>query len=271
MEYIFNELHASGIDVAQLAKTAAFFIGGALLISSLSRFIFGRQSAVSNAVSSSVGILFIYIATATVLAFGTELEQFRPFLAPLPFVQIEGSELMLFSFTGATEQEISAQLLNMVILAFLVNLMDSILPRGRNVFLWFCLRCVTVLASMLCHWALSGLLDATVPHVIAQNAPTILLGILILLIAVGALKLLVSLALMTVNPVIAALYNFFFANMIGLQLTKSLLTTTLLSALVWGLGQIGVTAIPVAAEALTAYAPFLGVLAALWYLINRIL
>lgn len=271
MESILNELNAMDIDLQQLAITVIAFAGASLVLGFLGRMIFGQRSALSNAVSSAIGILFIYVATACVLAFGTELEQFRPFLSPLPFVQIEGEELRLFIFDGADTQAICSQLLSMVILAFLVNLLDTWLPRGKNIITWFIFRCATVALAMLAHWFVTDLFTTLLPDVIAQNAPTILLGILIVMLAVGALKFIVGAAIATVNPVIAALYTFFFANVIGRQLSKAVLSTAILAALVLALNYAGVAAIPVGAAALTAYVPFLALLAVLWYIVNQIL
>jgi hypothetical protein len=123
---------------------------------------------------------------------------------------------------------------------------------------------------MAAHWIVCQLLTAFLPDVIVTNASMILLGILILMLAVGAFKFLVGAALATINPIIGVLYTFFFANMIGKQLTKSVLTTALLTALVYAMNEIGILTISIAVSALIAYLPFLIILAVAWYLINKI-
>lgn len=258
------------IDPAQLALTAAGFMAATLLLSSLGHAMAGQNSLLTNAASSAIGILFIYIATVIVMTVGGDLEQFRPYLSPLPFIQIEGDALHLFPFTTADYQTICNEILSMVILAFLVNLLDTWIPRGQSILTWFVFRCATVLLAILAHWGVTDLISTMIPDVIANNASTILLGLLAIMLAVGCLKFLVGFAIATINPIIAALYTFFFANAIGRQLSKAVLTTALLMALVWGLEAIGVTVIPIAITTLTGYLPFLGLLAALWYLINKI-
>ena len=87
----------------------------------------------------------------------------------------------------------------------------------------------------------------------------------------GALKIVVGAILTTVNPVIGGLYTFFFATAIGKQVTKAMLTTLLLGALVWGLHRIGLSVIFFAGAALTAYIPVLLLLIGLWYLVTKVL
>ena len=158
-----------------------------------------------------------------------------------------------------------------MILSFLVNLLDTWLPKGEHPVSWFIWRCLTVVLSILAHWFVTGLMDSLLPEVIAQNAPTILLGVLILMLAVGALKFVVGAALAMVNPIIGALYTFFFANFIGKQLSKAVLSTALLTSLVWAMNEFGITVLSISTAALVAYIPFLVVLVVVWYVCNRIL
>lgn len=269
MDQILTYLPES-IDPAQLALTAGGFLAATLLISSLGRALLGQNSALTNAASSAIGILFIYVATVVVMTVGGDLEQFRPYLSPLPFVTIDDALLRLFVFDGADLNLICDQILSMVILAFLVNLLDTWIPRGNHIITWFLLRCATVVLAIMAHWGVTELIAAVIPDVIANNAATILLGLLVVMLAVGCLKFLVGFAIATVNPIIAALYTFFFANVVGRQFSKAVLTTALLTALVWALNAIGMTVIPIDLSALTGYMPFLAVLAVLWYIVNQI-
>ena len=270
MDQILTYLPDS-IDPAQLALAAAGFMAATLLLSSLGRALLGQNSALTNAASSAIGILFIYVATVAVMTIGGELEQFRPYLSPLPFIRIEDSALHLFSLISAEYHAVCDQILSMVILAFLVNLIDTWIPRGGNMLTWFLFRCATVVLAILAHWGATEMITASFPDVITDNAATILLGLLAVMLAVGSLKFIVGIALATVNPIIAALYTFFFANVVGRQLSKAVLTTALLTALVWCLNAIGLTVIPIDLSALSGYVPFLALLAALWYFVNKIL
>lgn len=259
------------VDPAQLALTAIGFLSAVLLLSSLGNALLGKDSPLSGAASSAVCILFVYVATVAVMTIGGELEQFRPYLSPLPFIKIEDSELRLFLFHTASSSEICSQVLSMVVLAFLVNLLDTVIPRGGNILTWFLFRCATVVLSILAHWAAINMVSPILPDVVLENAPMVLLGLLVVMLAVGSLKFFVGFALATVNPIIGGLYTFFFANIVGQQLSKAVLTTALLGALVYALNSIGLSTISVALPALSGYLPLLVILAAIWYLINKIL
>lgn len=271
MDQFLNEFMDGGFDMGTFLTAALIFAAGSLILGFLGRLLFGQDSPLANAVSSAIGILFIYFATVTVITVGGELEQFRQFLSPLPFISIEDETLSLFLFEGSAHNLICQQILSMVVLSFLVNLLDTWLPRGEHILTWFFWRCATVILSILAHWAFTGVMEVILPDVIAQNAPTILLAILALMLAVGALKFLVGAAIATVNPIIGVLYTFFFANFIGRQLSKAMLSTALLTGLVWALNEFGIVTLSVSAAALAAYLPFLAVLLAVWYVVNRIL
>ena len=87
----------------------------------------------------------------------------------------------------------------------------------------------------------------------------------------GALKLLVGVVLSTVNPLIGALYTFFFATVVGKAITRAVFTTGILAVLIMVLKYMGIAIISIAASALVAYIPLLLLLLILWYVINRLL
>ncbi len=268
METIVNYFDSLGLDFWYLLKIGGILLLGTLLTSLFGRFIFGKKSALNNAVSSAIGILFIYALTVVVKSFGA---QFESFLSPLPYVTISGDTLLLFSFSGSDYTIICSQVLSMIILAFLVNLVDGWLPRGKNVITWVFFRCLTVLVAVFLHLIVTGLFTTYLPEGIVTYAPAILLALLLLMLLTGALKILVGVALSTVNPLIAALYTFFFANVIGKQITKAVLTTTLLTGLVLALQYFGIESVSIASAALIAYIPFVIVLVILWYIVCRVL
>lgn len=260
----FNSIH---VDFDTFWKAALILLLGTLLLSTFGRFVFGKRSVLNSATSSAIGIVFIYAVTVVL---GSAGAQFAKFIAPLPFVSFSGEEMILFSFEGAHYTTICSQVLSMIILAFLVNLADGWLPRGNNIFSWVFFRCLTVVIGLIMHLVVIQLFATYLPEGIVMYAPTILLAILVLLILTGALKIIVGAIIATVNPIIGGLYTFFFANIIGKQITKAVLTTALLTALVYGLQCIGLSVISIATAALTAYIPLMILLIILWYLVIRI-
>ena len=268
MESLSALLESIDFDFPTFAKAALLLAVGSLLLGTIGRFVFGKRSALNHSVSSAIGILFVYAATIALYSAGAE---FQRLIAPLPFIQLDGENVRIFVFQGTDYTVICSEVLNMIILAFLANLIDTWLPRGKNLFTWFFFRCLTVVLAIILELAVNYLFTTYLPQGLVTYAPTILLWLLLILLAVGALKFLVGAVLVSVSPVVAAFYTFFFASVVGKQLSKAVLTTLLLSVLVWGLNYLGCTVVSIATAALIAYIPFLILLLAVWYIVNQVL
>ena len=267
MESIVNYFKSFNLDIGAFLRANCMLIGAFLLLALVGRFVFGKKSVLCHSVSSAIGVFFVYALTIVLCNAGTE---FQKFIAPLPLVSIENETMTLFSF----QQDytiVCAEVLSMIILAFLMNLADGWLPVGKKIFSWVFFRCLGVVLALFLHLVVTGLLTAYLPEGLITYAPTILLGILVLMLLTGALKFLVGLVLTSVNPLIAALYTFFFANAIGKQVTKAMLTTAILVGLVLILQKMGIVAISVASAALAAYIPLILLVLVLWYIIGKLL
>ncbi|MBE6943058.1 MAG: hypothetical protein E7453_02180 [Ruminococcaceae bacterium] len=239
---------------------------GSAILGGVGRLIFGKRSLLGTSVSSAIAIVFLYALTAVLLALGAKYARFT---APLPFVTIDGDVLTFFTFANKDHATVSVQLLNMVILAFVVNLADRFLPRGKNIFVWLLMRVLTVCFGLIAHLLVTILLGSLIPEGIAQYASTILLVILGVMLLTGALKFIVGIALGALNPLIGALYTFFFANIVGKLLTRSALTTAILALLIFGLESLGIHTISIALDSLLLYIPYGAGLLGLWYLCNK--
>ena len=254
-------------DIYTIGKTALVLLLGTILLSVFGRFVFGKRSILNSAVSSAIGIVFIYTISILLRSAGV---QYQNFIIPLPFIRISGNSAYLFSFQGSHYTAICGQLLSMIILSFLVNLADGWIPKGKSVFTWLFFRCLTVLIGYIMHLIVVGLFSTYLPDGIVTYAPVVLLALLILLLLTGALKILVGAFLTTVNPIIGGLYTFFFASIIGKQITKAILTTAILSAFIIALQYFGIAIISITASALLAYVPILLCLVILWYIVYKV-
>ena len=268
MESVISYFRDLPIDFLSLLKTGGILLLGVLAVSLLGRFVFGKKSVLSSAVSSAIGIVFIYAITVVLESTGAQLQML---VAPLPFASLVGDDLVLFTFRGADYTVICSQVLSMIVLSFLVNLADGWLPAGKRLLGWIFFRCLTVIIGYALHLLVVWLFTAFLPQELVTYAPTILLALLILMLLTGALKLVVGAALTTVNPLIAAFYTFFFANVVGKQITRAILTTALLAGLVMLLNYLGCGVICIASAALIAYIPFLILLIAAWYIVTKAL
>ena len=259
-----RQLFAS-IDFDHFWKALLVLAAGTIVLGTVGRFAFGKRSALNHSISSAIGILFVYAATVVLYSMGA---RYQAFIAPLPFVSFSGTEMTLFNFFAADYTLICTQILSMIILAFLANLFDGILPKGKKLLGWLFFRCLTVVLAMAAHLAVDWLFTTYLPQGLVTYAPTIVLGLLLLLLAVGALKIVIGALLATVNPLIGAFYTFFFATIVGKALSKAILTAAILTAIILGLNYIGVAAVSIASAGLVAYVPFLVILVAIWYVIG---
>ena len=257
------------MDLGSTLKFLAMFTAGFLLLGILGRMLLGRRSGANHALSSAVGILFIY-------AFSVAIYAFRPWnledlISPLPFTAFSGEYLVLFPLRSAELNSVCFELVSMLILAFLVNLLDSLLPQGKSVLGWYFLRFVTVILAILAHLLVRWGIASYMPGVLLEYAPMILLGVLGVMLALGVLNLLLGLVLTVANPILGGIYAFFFSNLVGRQLTRAVGTTAVLTGLVYLMEHFGITALCITQSALISCAPLLLVVLILWYLIGHVL
>lgn len=263
-----NSLLPNGIKVESYLLYALVLVAAVVIFGLIGRVLFGKKSVLSQAVSSAISILFIYAVTIVVISLGADLHFL---IAPLPFITINGEYMNIFQYEGVHYTLICEQVLSMIILAFLANLTNGWLPTGKKLFSWLFFRAISVLLAMVLHVIVTSLLQAFLPEGLLVWAPVVLLGLLVVLMLVGALKFLVGAALTTVNPLIGILYTFFFANIVGKQLSKAVLTAGILAAIVYALNYFGATAIFIASAALVAYIPFVILLLIAWYIVGHLL
>lgn len=270
METVLNFLRGlipEGFDTAAFTRTSLIVCVAVLAISIIGRLLFGKRSTLNSSVSSAISILFIYATTVVIYSTGVNLQYL---LSPLPFVSLEGEYLKVFVFKGTHYTLICSQLVSMVILAFLTNLANDWLPKGKHLISWFIFRCLSVVLAMALHLLVTAIMNRYLPQGFLEYAPTILLVLLVLMMAVGSLKLLVGFLLTAVSPLIAVLYTFFFANVIGKALTKAVLTTALIAGIVYLLNYLGIFSLFIGASILLAYLPLLLVLLVLWWIAGRL-
>ncbi len=262
--YLPTEL--SFTDVAQFML---YFAAASLILGIISRVVLGKRSSLSHSLSSVMGILYVYITTIT-------LYIFKPWnldilLSPLPFATFSDHYLILLPLTDLQLPTLCEELLSLIILAFLVNLIDTFMPLGENIFSWFLLRLITVLLCFALHLAASWAFHTYLPHNLLDYAPMILLALLTVMILSGVVTLILGLVISVSNPFLGAMYSFFFSNVIGKQLSKAFFTTAILCAILYLMGTLGLVVIIISPTALLTYIPLAIAMLVLWYLIGYLL
>lgn len=257
------------VDIISTLIFVGFFGLALLIISMLARFLLGKNSSLNHAISSSLGILSIYVVSVVIYTFNPG--NLTRYLSPLPFVTFAEDKLALFSFLGNDFPAICYQVLSMIVLAFLVNLIDNYIPKGTKVLGWFVYRFFSVLAAMALHYMVNRFIDTFIPGIMEGYAPMILVCILLFMLSMGFLKLILGLLLTAVNPIFGAIYAFFFSNKIGKQLSKAVLSTMIICVFFFVLEYFGYSVIPISAVALDSYIPLGVCLLLLWFIIGHVL
>ncbi len=268
VQQVLQQAEQVRVTAIQYAKFVAILIFGILFISSFTRFLFGKKAQVNLAVTSAVEIFCVYVINTVVYALGLQLQEF---ITPLPFVAMVEDYLIIYPILSAEFTDICHHVLKLLIIAFLVNLVNEFVPKGKHVITWFLLRLITVVVSVGVIYVAELLLTTYVPQGLAQIAPTVLLCVLVALVLLGAMKILVGAALAFLDPITAALYTFFFSNFIGRALAKAMVSTALLTAVVVLLDVLEIAVVHIAASVLTAYIPLLLIVLVLWYIVGHIL
>ena len=247
----------------------ALFAGFFLFLTVLGRLILGKHSSLNHTISSAMGLLFLY-------AFFLVLYTFQPFsllelLSPLPFLVFAGDSVMLISFQSGAFSVLCHELLSLIILTFLINLVDTLMPAGEGVFSWLLLRLMTILGCFGLHLVVSWAFRTYLPDVLVTYAPAILLGILATMLFSGIISLVFGLIIAITNPFLGAMYSFFFSTLVGKQLSKALFTTGIVCGILYLMEHFGLVVILVSPAALLTYIPLALALLVLWFLIGHLL
>ena len=259
----------SEIDFISVAQFLLYFAAASLVLGSISRVVLGKRSSLSHALSCVMAVLFIY--TVTVVLYTFKPWNLDILLSPLPFVTFSGHYLIVHPILDLQFPALCTELLSLVILSFLINLVDTLLPEGEGAFRWLLLRLITVLGSFALHLVVSWAFRTYLPDALVTYAPTILLGILLVLLASGIVSLLLGLVIAITSPFLGAMYSFFFSNILGKQISKSIFTAGVICGVLYLLEHFGLVVILITPAALLTYIPLALVLLGLWFLIGRVL
>lgn len=257
------------VDLMSAAQFMLYFSAINLILGVMGRMVLGKRSSLNLSVSSALGILFIYALTVVIYTFHPwKLEML---LSPLPFAAFHGDYLILMPISDLQFPALCGQILSLLVLAILVNLVDTFMPKGKNVFLWLLFRLMTIAACMGLHLTVNWAFRTYLPNILVTYAPMILLLALCFCLLSGLVNLLLGLVIASANPFLGAMYTFFFSNIVGKQVSKAVFSSAIICAVLYLLDLFGYTVICISAAALLTYLPLALVLLLLWYLIGSVL
>lgn len=259
----------SEIDFMSMAQFLLYFAAASLVLGGISRMVLGRRSSLSHSLSSVMAVLFIY--TVTVIIYTFKPWNLDILLSPLPFVTFSEHYLIIHPITDLTFPALCTQLLSLLILTFLINLVDTLIPEGEGAVGWLLLRLITVLGSFALHLLVSWAFRTYLPEALVTYAPMVLLGILLILLGSGVVSLMMGLVIAITSPFLGAMYSFFFSNIVGKQISKSIFTGGVICGILWLMEHFGLVVILITPAALLTYIPLALILVGLWFLIGHLL
>lgn len=268
IQQILDIVLPANFDPAKYFMSLLISIIGIIVVVGIFRLCFGKGSILNGAISSAIAIVSLYALNILIYSFGSK---FTFLFEPLPFVSVSAEQLTVFPIMGASFELICAEVMNMMILAFLMNLLETWLPKGEKIWSWFCFRFLALSLALCLNYCISLLLNSVLQENALTAAPLVLLGIVLVAFALACLKMLIGGALTFINPLLGLFHSFFFKQDIGKQLMRAMVTTLLLTTLVYVLNYLSYTEIAIAAVAVVTYLPVILLGLALWYIISKFL
>lgn len=268
IQQILDIVLPANFDPAQYFMNLLIAIIGILVVVGIFRLCFGKGSLLNAAISSSIAILSIYAINVLIYSFGSKLQIL---FDPLPFVSVSEDYLTVFPIFDASFPAICKEIVDMMILAYLMNLLETWLPKGEKIWSWFGFRFLALALAVCLNFCINLFMNSVFQESTLESAPLILLGIIAAAFLLGCLKLIIGGALTFLNPLLGLFYGFFFSKEIGKQLRRAMFTTALLTALVCVLNYFSYTAVSIAAVAVLTYLPIILLGLILWYIIAKFL
>lgn len=257
------------IDFMGVAQFLLYFAAASLVLGIISRVVLGKRSSLSHSLSSVMAVLFIY--TITVVIYTFKPWNLDILLSPLPFASFSDHYLIIHPITDLTFTALCTELLSLLILTFLINLVDTLIPQGEGIVSWLLLRLITILACFALHLLVSWAFRTYLPDALVTYAPMVLLSVLLVLLASGVISLVLGLVIAITSPFLGAMYSFFFSNIVGKQISKAIFTSGVLCAIFYLMDHFGFVVILITPAALLTYIPLALILLALWFLIGHLL
>ena len=235
-------------DMIQIPQPYAFLIYWLLFLNLLS-FLLKKAKKAPNmklAFNAALSIAIMYLACLLIYTF--EPAGLQHYLAPLPFLELKEKtiSLVIYSFTESGKFDFPAlcsQILSMLVLAFLVNQIYQFKPGNLKVPGWIVFRFFSTVFCIGVHFALYKVLQKILSMIpsdsfIAILLPYLPIGLLCFILFIfilGWVKSMMNRFFEKINPAFEGLYGFFFSNKFGVNVTRAIYTTFLLTVFTYGL------------------------------------
>lgn len=235
-------------------------------------------------IATGISILIMYVVCMLIYKFNPA--GLQEFLAPLPFVEFQEDSVHLLVYELRDDGLIHmppfcSRVASMLLLAFLVNQIYAFTPQKLKTPAWLVLRFFSTMFAIGIHYGVDKVLkkaiglipDNTFWKTILPFLPIAILGAILALFLLGAIKGPMKHFFTEINPTFEGLSGFFFKNKFGTNITRAIWSTFFLTVFAFGLQQLsvrlfGTAAVAIGAFALTGGLVVLIVLVLLWIMVG---
>lgn len=264
-------LFPEGYDLNLMFRSMVTIFGVVALAAVVIRFVFKTASAYLHALSSAMAILFFYLFN--ILLYPVLPSLFGEVLKLLPLIDVtaDGVAVHAIEFGLLSLPELSKEFLPVLIFSGILIVMDDVVPDAKNTPSWILLQFALVCAACIFYWAFQTFIDMIDLDFMEQYAPTIVFCVLFTFVTMGILKIIFTLMLVTVSPLLGAVGAWFATSMMGKALGKSVLCAILLCGISVYLNNVGLGTIAFADLSLMVYVPYMIIVLVLWVLTGHFL
>lgn len=257
-------LFPEGFDPNQMFWSVISLIGVVSLAGIVIKFFFRTATAYLHALSSAMAILFFYLVN--ILLYPMLPDIFGKVLEILPLIDVteEGVTLHTIQVGLRYLPELSREFLPILIFSGILIVLDDLIPDAKNTPSWILLQFAIVCATCIFYSVFEKMLGILPLGFMDQYAPVILFCVLFTFVAMGILKIIFTLMLVSVSPLLGAVGAWFSTSPMGKILGKAVLCAVLVCAVFIYLTGIGMGTILFAEVSALIYVLYMVILLGLW-------
>lgn len=270
IDHLNDALDTLNLDSFSVQNGVVLFFSIAaflLLIGFVFRILFSAHCTPNRVISGTLEILFLYIFT--VFIYAVNPWHLSKYLSPLPFAYFRQDLLILSSVGSDSFSALSADILSLIILSFIVHLTYYLLPTGKHFFRWIFWRFTSLLLIIFLSLTVNYAISTFIPEGIASYAPIVVISILAATLILSLFNPLLCVIFTVANPVFGILYTFFFSNAIGKQLTKAVFTSILILFIFYIADYTGLAVISIGGNNIWGYIPIFLSMLGVWFIFDN--
>lgn len=247
---------------APFAYLLIFSLG--VLVFSFILKLYKKAPHMKAGIATGISILIMYVFCMLIYKFNPA--GLQEFLAPLPFVEFKDDSVALLVYELREDGLIHTppfcnRIVSMFVLAFLVNQIYAFTPQKLKTPAWLVFRFFSTMFAIGVHYGVHKVMtkafgmipDTPFWETVIPFLPIGVIGAVLVLFLLGAVKGPMKHFFTEINPTFVGLSGFFFTNKFGVNITRAIHTTFLLTIFAYGLQQLSVRLFGTAAIAIGAF------------------